>query len=196
MLGEGLREADPTDLLRSAEIEPGSATALPLAGHRALAVEVQALVAPREGSGRRQATGVDPRRLSLIAAVLDRVVGLPLVRSEVFAASLGGVRVTDPASDLALAAALTSAVTGRPTPATCAFAGEVGLTGVVRGSFGMPRRLAAARAAGRTVVYAPVGSDPIEGVDVLPVRHVREALTWATRPPSAARATSPALSLA
>jgi DNA repair protein RadA/Sms len=196
MRADGLRETDPAPLLRAAGPEPGSATALLLAGRRALAVEVQALVAPREGAGRRQATGLDPRRLSLVAAVLDRGVGLPLGRSDMFAGSLGGVRIADPQADLALAAALASAATGHPAPARSAFVGEIGLTGVVRGSFAMPRRLAAAHAAGCPFVYAPAGTEPIDGVEVLPVRHVREALAWAARPASAARAGPAALSLA
>ena len=108
---------------------PGAAIALPQAGRRALAVEVQALVGASDGPARRQATGLDPRRFQLVAAVLDRGAGIPLGRSELFGASSGGVRLDDPACDLAVAAALASAATGVAPPAGSAFVGEVALTG-------------------------------------------------------------------
>ena len=109
MGSRGLREIDPTDLLVSGSPTPGAAIALPQAGRRALAVEVQALVGSTEGPARRQATGLDLRRFQLVAAVLDRAAGVPLGRSELFGASSGGVRLDDPACDLAIAAALASA---------------------------------------------------------------------------------------
>ena len=180
MGGEGLREIDPTGLLVSGERVAGAATALPQAGRRALAVEVQALVGSSDGPGRRQATGLDPRRFQLVAAVLDRAAGIPLGRSELFGASSGGVRIDDPACDLAVAAALASAATGAPPPAGAAFVGEVALTGLVRPAPAVAQRLAAARAAGCTVVYAPEGvSAGPEGLEVRPVRHLREAVNWA-----------------
>ncbi|HET6776617.1 MAG TPA: ATPase domain-containing protein [Actinomycetota bacterium] len=179
MTGQGLREIDPSDLLRSGEREPGSATALPVAGRRGLAVEVQALVAPGDGPARRQATGLDPRRFQLVAAVLDRAMGVPLGRAELYGASLGGVRIDDPACDLAVAAALVSAATGVPPPARSAFVGEIGLTGRVRPAAAMPQRLAAARAAGCSTVIAAGDPTPLAGVRTVPVRHVQDALAWA-----------------
>ena len=119
----GLHEIDPTELLVSHSSAPGAAIALPQAGRRALAVEVQALVGATDGPARRQATGLDPRRFQLVAAVLDRGAGIPLGRSELFGASSGGVRLDDPACDLAIAAALASAATG------IAPAGGVGVRG-------------------------------------------------------------------
>jgi DNA repair protein RadA/Sms len=189
MEGGGLVETDPSDHLAPGSAEPGAATALLAAGRRALAVEVQALVVSTDGGpARRQASGLDVRRFSLVAAVLDRAAGIPLVRAELYGAAAGGLRIDDPASDLAVAAALASAATGRPVPVGLAFAGEVALTGRVRASPGLSQRLAAARAAGfgRVVVGGVAGreaaggrSDPPEGVDVVRVRHVREALWWA-----------------
>ncbi|HEU4356106.1 MAG TPA: AAA family ATPase [Actinomycetota bacterium] len=179
MSGAGLAEIDPTALLISADGEPGAATALPQAGRRALAVEIQALVAPTDGPARRQVTGLDGRRFQLVAAVLDRA-GIRLGRSDLFGASSGGVRVQDPACDLAVAAALASAATGVAPPAATAFVGEVGLTGLVRTAPAMAQRLTAARAAGIRTVYGPSGVNA-EGVRVRPVRHVRDALTWASR---------------
>jgi DNA repair protein RadA/Sms len=158
---------------------PGAAIALVQSGRRALAVEVQALVGSSDGPARRQATGLDARRFQLVAAVLDRAVGISLGRSELFGASSGGVKVDDPACDLAVAAALASAATGASPPATAAFVGEVSLTGLVRSAPAMSQRFAAARAAGVTTIFAPEGEVAPEGVRVTPVRHVAEALSWA-----------------
>ena len=178
MAAEGLHEIDPSALLRSADPEPGAATGLPQAGRR-LAVEVQALVAPTEGPARRQATGLDLRRFQLVAAVLDRAAGLGLSRAELYGASSGGVRVDDPACDLAVAAALVSAAIGAPPPSNSAFVGEVGLTGLVRPGAGMQQRLAAAKAAGLTTVFAPGERERMDGIRIIPVRHVRDAFGWA-----------------
>jgi DNA repair protein RadA/Sms len=186
MRPDGLAEIDPTDLLVSGERLPGSAVAVVLAGRRANAVEVQALVGAGDGPGRRQATGIDARRFQLVAAVLDRVGGLPLGRAELFGASSGGLRIDDPAADLAVAAALASAATGVTPPEGSAFVGEVALTGSLRPAPGMQQRLAAARAAGRTTVYAPGSAEAPEGVSIRPVRHVVEALGWALGTPSVA----------
>jgi DNA repair protein RadA/Sms len=178
MRADGLREIDPTGLLVSGEHVPGAATALARSGRRALAVEVQALVGSSDGPARRQATGLDARRFQLVAAVLDRVAGLSLGRSELFGASSGGVRIDDPACDLAMAAALASAATGAAPPRDAAFVGEVSLTGSVRAAPAMAQRLAAARAAGVTSVFAPAGHDQVAGVAVHHVRHLVEALPW------------------
>jgi DNA repair protein RadA/Sms len=178
MTGTGLREMDPGALLLPGDGEPGAAVALPQAGRRAIAVEVQALVAPTDGPPRRQTTGIDPRRFQLVAAVLDRA-GVPVGRCDLYGASAGGVRVDDPACDLALAAALASARSGAPPPPGSAFMGEVGLTGIVRGAGSTAQRLAAARASGIRTVFAPGGTDGVDGIRIVPVRHLSEALTWA-----------------
>ena len=178
----GLKEIDPTDLLVSGSPSPGAAVALPQAGRRALAVEVQALVGATDGPARRQATGLDPRRFQLVAAVLDRGAGVPLGRSELFGASSGGVRLDDPACDLAIAAALASAASGIAPPPGSAFVGEVALTGAVRSASSMAQRLSAARAAGCSAVYAAARAPTeIDGIRLIPVHHVREALSWALR---------------
>jgi DNA repair protein RadA/Sms len=136
-------------------------------------------VAPTDGPARRQVTGLDGRRFQLVAAVLDRA-GVPLGRADLFGDSSGGVRVDDPACDLALAAAIASAASGRTTPPASAFVGEVGLTGLVRTPPAMSTRLAAARAAGIRTVFAPGEGGEADGVRLVPVRHVRDALTWAS----------------
>ncbi len=187
----GLREIDPTELLVSGERVPGAATALPRSGRRALAVELQALVGSTEGPARRQATGLDLRRFQLVAAVLERS-GLALGRAELYGASSGGVKVDDPACDLAIAAALASAATGAAPPPDAAFVGEVALTGLVRSASAMEQRFAAARAVGCRTVFAPAGTTTPapEGLRLVPVRTVRDALGWAF--PAVATAREPA----
>lgn len=173
----GLGAIDPTAVLMSDGPSPGAAVALPQAGRRALAVEVQALVGASDGPPRRYATGLDPRRFQLVAAVMDRGAGVSLGRSELFGASSGGVRLDDPACDLAVGAALASAATGRAPVTGAAFVGEVTLTGAVRPAPALAQRLAAARAAGCSLVFgAGDRSVPPEGVSLVPIRHVREIL--------------------
>jgi len=179
MRPHGLARIDPTAMLVPGESAPGSAVAVVQAGRRALAIEVQALVSV-EGTGRRQATGLDPRRFQLVAAVLDRAAALPLGRADLFGASSGGIRIDDPASDLAVAAALASAATGSMPPSGAAFVGEISLTGSLRPAPGMQQRLAAARGAGCSVVFAPGPVEaPPAGLTVHTVTHVTQALGWA-----------------
>jgi DNA repair protein RadA/Sms len=178
----GLSPMDPTGLLCSGQRHPGAAVALPLAGRRALAVEIQALVGSADGPARRQTTGLDLRRFQQVAAVLERSLGLPLGRAELFGAAAGGVRVEDPASDLAVAAALASAATGVAPPEGSAFVGEIALTGQIRPATGAEQRIAAARTAGCTQVVAAASAPGIHGVEVVTAGHVGEALTWALSP--------------
>ena len=182
MTASGLHEIDPGDLLLPGGGEPGAATALPLAGRRGLAVEVQALVSRGEGTARRQASGLDLRRFQLVGAVLDSV-GLGLGRADVFGAVAGGARLDDPACDLAVAAAVASAAAGVPAPTAAAFVGEIGLTGVVRPAPGMSARLSAAKAAGLLTVFVPEGTQAVDGLRPVRVRHVMQALTWAAGRP-------------
>jgi DNA repair protein RadA/Sms len=179
MHSDGLAAIDVAELLLSGDGHPGAAIALPRAGRRAIAVEVQALVVPGDGAPRRQATGLDARRFQLVAAVLDRALGLPLGRSELFGAAAGGVRVDDPACDLAIAAALASAAAGVAPPPATAFVGEVTLTGLVRPSPAIGHRLSAARAAGLRDVVAAASPEEVDGVSVRRVRTVAEAVGWA-----------------
>ncbi len=177
MTPAGLIESDPSALLADSAGEPGAALALPLAGRRAVAAEVQGLVVDTDGPPRRHASGLDARRLSMIAAVLEQS-GVRVARAEVYAAATGGLRIDDPGADLAIAAALASARSGRPPPLETAFVGEISLTGTVRQGPGMGLRMAAARAAGVRTIVAPEGSGGGDGVAIRPVRHVREALSW------------------
>jgi len=179
----GLAQIDPSALLCSGERHPGAAVALPLAGRRALAVEIQALVGGSDGAARRQVTGLDLRRFQQVAAVIERSAGVPLGRAELFGAVAGGVRVDDPASDLAVAAALVSAASAVAPPTGAAFVGEIALTGQVRAAPGMEQRISAARSAGCATVFAPAGASPgLEGLRVVTVGHVAEALRWGLSP--------------
>ncbi len=174
MAADGLHEIDADERLAPGEGRAGSAIALPMAGRRALAVEVQSLVVPTDGSARRQVAGLDGQRFQLIAAVVDRLAGIPLTRSDLYATASGGVRIDDPGCDLAVAAALASAATGVAPPPGTAFVGEVGLTGEIRPVASMRQRVGAARTQGFSTVVGPVpGSGGVKGVQT-----VSQALGW------------------
>ncbi len=157
---------------------PGSAVLPAMDGQRALLVEVQALVvgAVPGVPPRRSAQGVDGGRLAQILAVLAQRAGGVPAQSDVFASVVGGVRVAEPAADLAVALAVMSSVTGRPLPADLVVFGELGLGGEVRQVPHAGRRLAGAAAAGfhRALVPAqvPAGVSP----RTIPVAHVADAV--------------------
>jgi DNA repair protein RadA/Sms len=150
--------ADPTSLFLEDRPESvsGSAVAVPLHGTRPLLAEIQALTTrSRYASPQRIATGFAPRRLNIILAVLGRRAGFDLGDSDVFLSVIGGLRLTDPAADLAVAAALASASLDRPLPAGMAFAAELGLGGELRGVTHAEARVGAAIRAGlKTVVMS------------------------------------------
>jgi len=181
MRGDGLLEvANPSRLLlgdRRADA-PGSATAAILEGSRPLLVEVQALVsATTGGAPARKVSGLDPSRLTMLAAVLEKRLGLPLADRDIHANAVGGVRVTTTAADLALAAALLSSHHDRPVPADCVFIGEVGLLGEVRPVAGLAERLEEARRLGFQSAAVPAGAtDPasVTGVRVHEIRDVAQ----------------------
>jgi DNA repair protein RadA/Sms len=159
MTASGLEPvADPTSLFLEDRPESvsGSAIAVPLHGTRPLPAEIQALTTrSRYSTPQRIATGFPPRRLNIILAVLGRRAGLDLGDSDVFVSVIGGLRLTDPAADLAVAAALASASMDRPLPAGMAFAAELGLGGELRGVSHAEARLGAATRAGlKTVVLS------------------------------------------
>ncbi len=111
----------------------GSAVFAGLEGTRPVLVEVQALLAPSAGgSPRRQVVGWDSGRLSMLLAVLEARCGMTLGMNDVYLNIAGGLRINEPAADLAVAAALVSAATDRPTESECVYFGEIGLSGEVR----------------------------------------------------------------
>ncbi|HTN81116.1 MAG TPA: DNA repair protein RadA [Acidimicrobiales bacterium] len=135
---------------------PGSVVVPTLDGHRPLLVEIQALVASAgPGGPRRSAQGIDPGRLALLVAVLEQRVGLPLAGLDVYVSVVGGVRVSEPGSDLGIALALVSAVRDRPLPDDLVALGEVGLAGELRQVSQTPRRVSEATRLGFGRILLP-----------------------------------------
>jgi DNA repair protein RadA/Sms len=136
MAAEGLQEVEnPSALFLSQRHQnvAGSAVLCALEGTRPLLVEVQALVAPSNlGSPRRAVIGWDPNRLAMIVAVLETRCGIRLSGCDIFLNIAGGIRIAEPAADMAVAAALISALSGTPLPAETVFFGEIGLAGEIR----------------------------------------------------------------
>src|SRR6266571_2730608 len=127
---------------RTVDGEPGAAVACVLEGTRPLLLEIQALVAQTDlAMPRRVATGVDPKRLAMIVAVLARHAGLPLGQADVFVNVAGGLRIDEPGADLAVALAIASAARGAPAHTGLAAFGEIGLTGRLRPATQPDRRL-------------------------------------------------------
>jgi len=158
MTGEGLVGVpDPSEVFgRTHAGEVGSAVACTLEGTRPLLLEIQSLVAPTDlAMPRRVGTGVDPKRLAMIVAVLARHAGLPLGAADVFVNVAGGVRIDEPGADLGIALAIASAAKGVPVREGLAAFGEVGLTGRLRAATQTERRLEECRKFGSTVVLGP-----------------------------------------
>ena len=163
MTGEGIAEVvDPSGLFLSRSRTPVSGTCATVAmeGRRALPVEVQALVATTTAPNPRRVTnGVDASRVAMLLAVLERRAGLVLSSKDVYVSTVGGVRLSEPGADLAIALAIASAATDRPLPHTVAAFGEISLAGEVRPvTCGAQRDAEAARLGFVTRVDSRVGS--------------------------------------
>ena len=160
---------------------PGSAIVATLEGSRPLLVEIQALVDPVQGGmPRRLAVGLDPQRLALLLAVLHRHGGVETGGYDVFVNAVGGVRIQEPAADLAVLLAIESSIKNRPLPAKSLVFGEVGLAGEIRPvQRGQERIREAAKLGFRTVVI-PTANRPkhaVDGVTIVAVDRVDQALT-------------------
>jgi DNA repair protein RadA/Sms len=157
---------------------PGSAVVPIIEGHRPLLVELQALVNPTNiPTPRRSAQGVDNGRLSLLAAVLERRVGLPLATCDVYALAVGGVRVAEPAADLALCLAIASSRTDAALPPTMVACGEVGLGGEIRQVAQLDRRLNEAARLGFTEALVPLlAPEPPPGITAIRVGDLAAAI--------------------
>ena len=119
---------------------------------------MQSLVAASKLAVPRRSThGLDASRVAMVLAVLEQRARIPLGSSDTYVATVGGVRLSEPAIDLAVALAVASAVVGLPLPAECLAVGEVGLAGELRPVSGMPRRLAEAARLGFRTVWVPPG---------------------------------------
>lgn len=179
----GLREvADGAGVAaRSDKPQPGSVVCPTISGTRCLLVEMQALTATGFlGSAKRKASGVDGNRLAMLIAVLEQHAGLRLADRDVFASAVGGVRIAEPAADLALALAIAGAHLKRAASPTTAVVGEVGLGGEIRSVSRLEQRVREAARLGYTTVAVPHGS-PIkqlkrDGVEILPLRTIDDAI--------------------
>src|SRR4051795_13395746 len=158
MTGAGLVGVpDPSELFgRTAGGEVGAAVACALEGTRPILLEIQSLVSPTDlAMPRRVATGVDPKRLAMIVAVLSRHARVALGQADVFVNVAGGVRIDEPGADLAVALAIASAARGVPVLDGTAAFGEVGLTGRLRPAAQAERRLSECAKLGLTTVVGP-----------------------------------------
>ena len=179
MTGKGLREvANPSDLLVPMHEQglSGTAVSVMLDGTRPFLFEVQALVSSAVyGTAQRSATGFDTRRLNMLLAVLEKRAGFKLAQKDVFLNMAGGIRVTDPACDLAVVCAVLSSNFDFPIPPQTCFAGEVGLSGEIRPVAQPGRRVAEAARLGFERIFvssfAPVEHPP-KGIRIVPVADV------------------------
>jgi DNA repair protein RadA/Sms len=152
--------ADPSGLFRDQRPAPvpGTAITVTMDGKRPLIGEVQALVSDSSAANPRRATsGIDSSRAAMILAVLEKRAKLPLGKCDVYLSTVGGMRLADPSTDLAVAAAIASAYADVPMPADAVFIGEVGLAGDIRRVTGTDRRLAEAARLGFKWAMVPPG---------------------------------------
>lgn len=159
----------------------GSAVVVTMEGSRPILAEVQALVTPTVfGNARRTTTGLDFNRVSLIMAVLEKRCGLLLQNQDAYLKSAGGVKLDEPAIDLAVAVAIASSYKEKPTNPQEAFLGEIGLTGDIRRVTRIEQRINEAAKLGFTKLYAPKSSlqgiDIPSGIEVVGVMTVGEVL--------------------
>jgi DNA repair protein RadA/Sms len=154
----------------------GSAVTALMEGTRPVLVEVQALAAKSGyGTPQRVATGIDPKRLAVLLAVLERRAGTSFADLDVFVQVTAGVRLNEPGADLAVAAALVSSLYNRPAPADVIFLGEIGLGGEIRPSGGLERRIAeAARLGFRRVFGSSRSVAQLPGVSMVALDHVEQ----------------------
>ncbi len=177
----GIREVhDPSGLFlhHRADSVPGTAITVTMDGKRALVGEVQALLAKSQAAmPRRAVSGLDFNRVAMVLAVLDSRCRLGVANHEVYAATVGGMRISEPAADLAVALAVASAALDVPVATGTIALGEVGLAGEVRRVTGLGRRLAEAERLGFTHALVPPDPGPLPaGIRAVPVATLGEAL--------------------
>ena len=182
---EGLKQVENPSALFLSDREtgaPGTAVFAGMEGTRPILVEIQALVAPSLLSmPRRAVVGWDPNRLSMLTAVLEARGGVRLASHELYLNVAGGLKLGDPAADLAAAAALLSSLTGKPAPEDTVYFGEVSLTGAVRTVGHMDQRLKEAAKLGflRAVVPAACAPDrALAGIELAPISTLEELVAW------------------
>jgi DNA repair protein RadA/Sms len=186
---EGIDELpDPSGLFVSTRdiAVPGTCVTVTVTGRRPLLSEVQALVSAaygHNGSARRSFTDLDTSRANMLLAVLSRHAGIQLAERDVYAASVGGIKITEPSVDLAVLLAIASAASEIALPSTLCAIGEVSLSGDVRRVGSVQRRLAEAARLGFRTALVPTGSDwsHIAGLRVLEVPTVTRAWEFLTQ---------------
>ena len=165
MTSDGLREvSNPSELFLGERNEsaPGAAVFAGMEGTRPVLVEIQALVAPSSlGTPRRAVVGWDSARLSMIIAVLEAHCGVRLGQHDVYLNVAGGYRITEPAADVAVAAALVSSLAGLALPPDCVYFGEVSLSGAIRPVAHAAQRLKEAEKLGFKSAVMPKGSQDV-----------------------------------
>ena len=187
---EGLKEVENPSALFLNDADrgaPGTAVFAGMEGTRPILVEMQALVAPSSlGTPRRAVVGWDPNRLSMLLAVLEARCGVRLGSHDVYLNVAGGLRLTEPAADLAAAAALLSSFTGRPAPEDAVYFGEVSLTGAVRAVGHTDQRLKEATKLGFDRAILPSasrsGDRKAEAIALNPVSQLDELVAWFALP--------------
>ncbi|MBV7295901.1 DNA repair protein RadA [Corynebacterium sp. TAE3-ERU12] len=178
---DGIREVpDPTGLfLHHRSPAPGTAITVAVDGRRPLLAEVQALVVDtQQHNPRRNVTGLDPRRVPMIAAIMQQHGGLKaLADRELHVATVGGMQLNEPAADLAIAIAIASSAADKAVSAKTIALGELGLAGEVRRVPDIDRRLKEAARMGFTRAIVPQGADVPAGVQAVRVGTIAEALS-------------------
>jgi len=176
---KGVSNPSAIFLSQHAEPVPGSCVMVTLEGTRPLLVEIQALVDSGGPSPRRLSVGLDKDRLAMLLAVLHRHAGVACMDQDVFINAVGGVRIGEPAADMAVMLAITSSLRGKPLPKGFIAFGEVGLAGEVRPAPRGQERLREAAKLGFTMAIVPKANapkKPVEGMTVHAVERVEEAL--------------------
>lgn len=163
MVQQGLREVkNPSEMLLSQnrdEQMSGTAIGVSVEGARPFLIEIQALVSTAAyGTPQRSVTGFDPRRMNMLLAVLEKRVGFKLAAKDVFLNVAGGLKVSDPALDMAVIIAILSSNFDMALPRGVAFAGEVGLSGEIRTVTRVEQRVSEAEKLGFDTIYIPTGN--------------------------------------
>jgi DNA repair protein RadA/Sms len=181
MTGTGLQGVpDPSAVFGQSDGEVGAAVACALEGTRPLLIEIQALVSPTDlAMPRRVATGVDPKRLAMIVAVLSRHAGLSLGQADVFVNVAGGLRIDEPGADLTVALAIASAARGEPLRSGTASFGEIGLTGRLRPATQAERRAQECAKLGLSAVLVPAGTEARAKIELVQADTLRSAVSAA-----------------
>ena len=176
---KGVSNPSAIFLSQHSEPVPGSCVMVTLEGTRPLLVEIQALVDSGGPSPRRLSVGLDRDRLAMLLAVLHRHAGVACMDQDVFVNAVGGVRISEPAADLAVLLAITSSLRGKPLPKGFFAFGEVGLAGEVRPAPRGQERLKEAAKLGFSVAVVPKANAPkkaIEGLTIHAVERVEQAM--------------------